>query len=63
MRHYDNERIGKSLKKQFRFRRQRRAAQGYRFSDQEIAARRQEIKQGKFVRLDELHFTDYTEDL
>lgn len=61
-RHYDNERLGKHLIRKHRYVEHRRRAQGYRFSDQEIAARRAEIKEGKFKRLDELNFRTADDD-
>ena len=55
MRNYDNERLNRRLKK-LPYRRQRRAAQGYRFSTLEPEARRQEARRLVFTRQDELIF-------
>ena len=45
MRSYDNERLNKRLVRKFRYRRQRRKAQGFAFSTGELGVKAKKLKQ------------------
>lgn len=62
MRCYDNERLGKEFKKRYRFRRQRRAAQGYRYSTEESTINFLKFFKHQRLRQDVIEFTEDSGD-